>query len=875
MIILSRLQIRDFRSLRHIDLRFPRQASILVEGLNEAGKSSLFEAVYFALYGEPLVAEEGGQRGRPRHDSAINYRADQAVVALTLDVDGTILEVTRTLRRGQAAQAQLRVERPGSGTEAVMGARPVTERVIQELGNLDNETLLNSCFVEQKKLAKLEDLTPAARRESLEHLLNLDKMQALFEEVRVTAQDKATIQVLQDRLTLARAQARVPSLELELEDVRRRRVAVAMHEAFARIAAYEASRAQLLQREETITARKAEVAELRGRIVAVKHARDRVRSLQQVRAEIDRAAREVARLDARIAGLDRWAQEDLPRLEARLKALADLVAQVKERERLAQGRRDNEQAKRAAEDELARIDAHAATARGLTTEVGALDAEVEQSVAAIAADETAAQDAMTSLTAHRVSLEGLRQIFQRKMEIARQERSAREAVTTAREQFAAYERLLAEVHAQDDVISAATTTLATAEALLAAEDELARIDTHATVARGLATEVATLDAEMEQIIAAIAADETMARDAMVGLAARRDGLADLQRLFQQEAEVTRQAQTAQEAVVAAREHVSAYERLLAEVRAQDDLISAATATLATAEVGFAHAGQALAGREEVRALVQWLQGKADIAALAERQSAAQGTAQRVADARRVLAERQAAQVHARQRVVGPAISGGAVLIAAVVLFGLGLAPLAALLLLGGLFAGGMAGRGVARLSVNRQGCTDAQRDLDDAQSAQVQAEATRVAAQQLGGGDARVAEAEATLRHLELVPPPDEPTAEARLADLRQRSPPDLASARAGLDSARVALDDARRQQAGAVARGEALREQVAAHPGSHLSPTWLEQKEAAVLELAQRRGSLQEQIAQGSTQWGLAPSEEAVALALAGVQDRDCAHPR
>ena len=418
------------------------------------------------------------------------------------------------------------------------------------------------------------------------------------------------------------------------------------------------------------------------------------------------------------------------------------------------------------------------------------------------------------------------------------------------------------------MISAATSTLTTAEALLAAEDELARIDTHATVARGLATEVATLDAEMEQIIAAIAADETMARDAMVGLAARRDELADLRRLFQQEAEVTRQAQTAQEAVGAAREHVSAYERLLAEVRAQDDLISAATATLATAEVGFAHAGQALAGREEVRALAQWLQGKADIAALAERQSAAQGTAQRVADAQRVLAERQAAQVHARQRVVGPAISGGAVLIAAVVLFGLGPAPLAALLLLGGLFAGGMAGRGVARLSVNRQGCTDAQRDLADAQSAQVQAEATRVAAQQLGGGDARVAEAEATLRHLELVPPPDEPTAEARLADLRQWSPPDLASARAGLDSARVALDDARRQQAGAVARGEALREQVAAHPGSHLSPTWLEQKEAAVLELAQRRGSLQEQIAQESTQWGLAPSEEAVALALAGVQE-------
>src|SRR5438045_3259287 len=109
MLTLSRLQLSDFRSLRHVDLRFPRQASILVEGLNEAGKSSLFEAVYFALYGEPLVSEDSGPRGRARYDSAINYRAERAAVILTLDVDGTILEVGRTLRRGQAAQARLSV----------------------------------------------------------------------------------------------------------------------------------------------------------------------------------------------------------------------------------------------------------------------------------------------------------------------------------------------------------------------------------------------------------------------------------------------------------------------------------------------------------------------------------------------------------------------------------------------------------------------------------------------------------------------------------------------------------------------------------------------------------------------------------------------
>src|SRR5437588_13112530 len=57
MIILKHLKVERFRLLREIDLHFPQRGSILIQGPNEAGKSTLFESIYFALYGESLTSE--------------------------------------------------------------------------------------------------------------------------------------------------------------------------------------------------------------------------------------------------------------------------------------------------------------------------------------------------------------------------------------------------------------------------------------------------------------------------------------------------------------------------------------------------------------------------------------------------------------------------------------------------------------------------------------------------------------------------------------------------------------------------------------------------------------------------------------------------
>src|ERR671927_1615672 len=98
MILLEHLRVDRFKGLRDVDLYLPARGSVLVEGLNEAGKSTLFESVYFALYGSPLASEEN----RGGLESAIGYGAPEATVELGFRVGETALDVTRAIRRGKS-----------------------------------------------------------------------------------------------------------------------------------------------------------------------------------------------------------------------------------------------------------------------------------------------------------------------------------------------------------------------------------------------------------------------------------------------------------------------------------------------------------------------------------------------------------------------------------------------------------------------------------------------------------------------------------------------------------------------------------------------------------------------------------------------------
>lgn len=310
MILLKQLQVENFKVLSSVDLAFPQQGAVLIEGLNEAGKSSLFEGIYFALYGTPLVSEEG----RRRLDDVIRYGQNEALVSLRLEVGPAELEVRRHVRRGRTG-ATLIIRRPGLPEEVVQGVQPVNQRVVQELNGLDGDALLNSCFIEQKKLDRLEGLTRAQREQSLLKLLNLDKLSDLLETFRISRQDDEALAVARDRLELAEAAAQLPELRQRRQDIERRLTAIEVAQALQEIERQERIQAECRER---IAQLEEEKGVLKGRLERIGRLREALDTARRVQEHLRRAEE----LTAEVQQLEEAIQGQEPELEAARRRLA-------------------------------------------------------------------------------------------------------------------------------------------------------------------------------------------------------------------------------------------------------------------------------------------------------------------------------------------------------------------------------------------------------------------------------------------------------------------------------------------------------------------------------------------------------------------------
>jgi exonuclease SbcC len=166
--LLHRILMKNFRRFRDAEIDF-RDGITGIVGNNGAGKSSIVEAILFALYG----VRSSGVRGDFIISSFAESR-DRAEVRLDFSAGGHDYSVVRTFRKGKSSsqhEAQLFM----GGDLLADGVSAVEKEVTRVLG-MGPADFKNTIYAGQKDLLSLLDDDPASRKRWFMRVLGIDHL---------------------------------------------------------------------------------------------------------------------------------------------------------------------------------------------------------------------------------------------------------------------------------------------------------------------------------------------------------------------------------------------------------------------------------------------------------------------------------------------------------------------------------------------------------------------------------------------------------------------------------------------------------------------------------------------------------------------------
>ncbi|GAC1317030.1 MAG: SMC family ATPase [Acidimicrobiales bacterium] len=183
--------LRSFRARQVID--FTGRDYIAVIGDTGAGKSSILEAMTFALFGRTTFSGQA-------HQELMNASSTSLRVVFTFDVGGDRWEATRTLRRsgkGVVGTGPVSLEHlaaDGSVIEKLDRARDLTAKVEAVLG-LDVEAFLRTVVLPQGQFSRLlVDDDQKQRSSVLRQIWRTDELTAAGEMADVALRDLGPLQ---------------------------------------------------------------------------------------------------------------------------------------------------------------------------------------------------------------------------------------------------------------------------------------------------------------------------------------------------------------------------------------------------------------------------------------------------------------------------------------------------------------------------------------------------------------------------------------------------------------------------------------------------------------------------------------------------------
>lgn len=186
------LTLKNFLSYREASLDFRGLHTACICGANGAGKSSLLEAITWAIWGQSRAATE---------DDVIYLGEKNVRVDFTFSYNHQTYRVIRSRQKGKSSGLEFQVENGASFTSLTgKGVRATQLEIISYL-KLDYDTFVNSAYLRQGKADEFMLRRPTERKQVLADLLKLNQYEELAEKAKDLGKYfKGKVEQLEQRL---------------------------------------------------------------------------------------------------------------------------------------------------------------------------------------------------------------------------------------------------------------------------------------------------------------------------------------------------------------------------------------------------------------------------------------------------------------------------------------------------------------------------------------------------------------------------------------------------------------------------------------------------------------------------------------------------
>jgi exonuclease SbcC len=377
-----RLKLKGFLSYREpVELDFTGFSLACIAGENGAGKSSLLDAITWALFG----------RARKADESVINTASEAAEVTLDFDYEGNRYRVQRTNPRGKTSSVEFLIRSQAPGEDEQW--KPLTERTLRETDRkivdtlrMDFETFTNASFFLQGKADQFATAAPGERKRILSNILGL--------EVWETYRERAAGQRRDREKEVRELDGRLNEVQIELDEEPQRKARLdELQTGLAELSSQREDRAANLENLRRLGASLEEQRKLLGTMQSQLDAA--LNSRERIKATLEERREEKSGYDAALANADviekayqawgeaRQALEDMEEVAEKFRKHEALrheplgVIQLEEA-RLIQEKQGLEEQKQALEKALAEADALKADLQAAREVIKSAEAKLAQ-----------------------------------------------------------------------------------------------------------------------------------------------------------------------------------------------------------------------------------------------------------------------------------------------------------------------------------------------------------------------------------------------------------------------------------------------------------------------------------------------------------------